>query len=77
MSINEMLEELVKIGFSIKLICKHTAISEHKIKHMRQGRYARFTYAEIEAFNHYYDKCKALQNVYGDKLAEYLEKETV
>ena len=68
MNIREMLLDLNKLGFKQALISKHTDIPIHKIKNAVYGDRAFFSYAEIEAFNAYYDKCKALQNVYGDKL---------
>lgn len=74
MSFKKILHELQDLGFKRPMIAKHTGISIHKLKLCNDGRYARFTYPEVEAFNHYYDKCKELEKVYGDKLAEYLEK---
>lgn len=74
MTIKQMYEELLKLGFPVKMISRHTGISESKFKHMRFGKYANFTHSEVEAFNYYFDKCKALEKVYGDKLAEYLAK---
>ena len=74
MNVREMLLDLNKLGFKQALISKHTNIPIHKIKNAIYGDRAFFSYAETEAFNAYYDKAKKLADVYGDKLAEYLDK---
>lgn len=69
-----MFNELRELGFPRQLIADQTGISIYRLNNMTYTNRAKFTYAETEAFNAYYDKAKALAKVYGDRLAEFLSE---
>lgn len=69
-----MYNELRNLGFPRRLIADQTGLSIYRLDNMTYTDRATYSFAEVEAFNAYYDKAKALSKVYGDKLSEYLSE---
>lgn len=72
MTIRDQYIELKSIGFTIGIISKHTGITKTKLENLEFQSKAKFTIAELMAFDAYYQDAKRLAVVYGEKLAEYL-----
>ena len=74
MTLRDQYLELKKLGFTIGIVAKHTGITRTKLVNLEFQNKARFTTAEVMAFDAYYQDAKLLAVVYGEKLAEYLAK---